>query len=148
MMQYIFVLCAPPGAGKTTFSHQCVEQYNAARYSFDEMKCFKHSDLIKPIIASLNKGESVVVDALYSKIKYRKELLQAIEDVNCKRILIYMNTPLEECIRRNAQRPNPLPEFMIRDIYNSIEPPTLDEGWDEIIYVKEDGTYEFNFTSD
>lgn len=136
MTQYIFVLCAPSGAGKTTFSHQLVKQYNAARYSFDEMKCFKHSDLIEPIIESFNKGKSVVVDALYSKIKFRKELLQAIKDIDCERILIYVNTPLEECIRRNAGRENPLPEFIVKDIYSRFERPTLDEGWDEIIYYK------------
>ena len=135
MMQYIFVLCAPSGAGKTTFSYQLVEQYNTVRYSFDEMKCFKHSDLIKPIIESINKGESVVVDALYSKIRFRKELLQAINNTNCKKICVYFKTSLEECLNRIAKRSGceKLPDFIVKDIYNRFEPPTLDEGWDEII---------------
>ena len=135
-MQYIFVLCAPPGAGKTTFSHQIVEQYNATRYSFDEMKCFKHSDLIGPIIESINNGKSVVVDALYSKIKFRKELLQSISNRDCKKICVCFKTPLKECINRNAKRSGceRLPDFVLYDIYNKFEPPALDEGWDEILY--------------
>ena len=45
-----------------------------------------------------------------------------------------MNTPLEECICRNAQRPNPLPHFIVNSFYKKFEEPTLDEGWDEILY--------------
>jgi tRNA uridine 5-carbamoylmethylation protein Kti12 len=136
MMQYIFILCAPPGAGKTTFSHRLVEQYNAVKYSFDEMKCFKHSDLIEPIIESINKGESVVVDALYSKVRFREELLQSISNTDCKKICVCFRTSLEECINRNAKRSGRerLPCFVVEDIYNRFEPPTLDEGWDEILY--------------
>lgn len=132
-MKYMFVMTAPPGAGKSTISYQLAEKYNAVRYSFDELHCFKHSDLIEPVIESIKKGKSVVIDALYSKMKFREELLQATEDIDHRRILVYMNTPLEECLHRNSQRPNPLPEFIVRDIYNRFEPPTLDEGWDEII---------------
>lgn len=133
-MLYLFIFCGCAGAGKTTLSKEMADKYQAVRYSFDEMECLEYSELFPYIVGSIFEGKNIVVDALFTRVSQRKLILDVTKDIDCKRILIYMNTPLEECIRRNAQRPNPLPEFMIRDIYNSIEIPTLDEGWDEILY--------------
>lgn len=133
-MSYLFIFCGCAGAGKTTLSKELIDKYQAMRYSFDEMGCFKYLELFPYIIKSISENKNVVVDALFTRISQRKLILDATKDIDCKRILIYVDTPLEECIRRNAQRTNPLPEFMVRDIYNSIEIPTLDEGWDEILY--------------
>ena len=137
-MLYLFIFCGCAGAGKTTLSKVLTNEYQAIRLSFDEMECFKYSELLPHIIKSIRENKNVVVDALFSRTSQRKLILEATKGIDCKRILIYMNTPLGECIRRNVQRPNPLPEFMIRDIYNSVEFPTLDEGWDEIIVINND----------
>lgn len=88
------------------------------------------------MVKVLQSSKNVVVDSVYTKIVWRKDILEATKDIDCKKILIFMDTPLEECLRRNARRPNPLPDFMVRDIYGSIEFPTLDEGWDDIWYYK------------
>lgn len=132
----LLVLCGPPGSGKTTLSKQLSEQYTAIRLSFDEMYCLQHKELIPYVVKALQDEENVVVDSVYTKNVWRKLILEATKDIDCKKILIYMDTPLEECLRRNSQRPSALPDFMIRDIYNSIELPTLDEGWDDIWYYK------------
>ena len=139
----LLIFCGPPGSGKTTLSKKTSEEQNAVRLSFDEMRCLQHKELIGYVIEELQSKKNVVVDAVYARSAWRRAILEATKNIDCKRVLIYMNTPLEECILRNAQRPHPLPEFMVRDIYNSIELPTLDEGWDEIKEVK---TYETNLT--
>lgn len=133
-MRRLYIFCGSAGSGKTTLSKKIAEEYNAVRFSFDEMHIFQHKELIPYVMKELQNNKNVVVDALFTCISQRKLILGATKDIGCKRTLIYMNTSLEECIKRNEQRPNPLPEFMIRDIYNSIEVPTLDEGWDEILY--------------
>lgn len=133
-MEYLITLCGAPASGKTTLSKKLAEAYNLIRYSFDERNCIYYEDLIQPVLESLNKGHHVIIDALHNRKSLRKQLLESIIDINCKKILIYMDTPLGDCIRRNAERPNPLPAFIVEDIYNSFEPPTLDEGWDEIYY--------------
>ncbi len=132
----LIILCGIPGSGKSTISKKISKKYNAIRLSFDEMNCFKYCQIIKPALEKLKKGNNVIIDALFDRKKYRNELLISIKDIKCKKTLIFMNTPLEECIRRNEQREgdSKLPIFIIEDIYNSFEPPTLDEGWDEIIY--------------
>lgn len=131
------ILCGSPGSGKTTLSKKLAEETNATRYSFDELGCLKHDELIAPIVRSLLDGEDVVVDALYVCLTTRQTLLKAISHIDCKRVLLYMDTSLEECIRRNAQRQRPLSSEFVKGIYNSIQLPTLSEGWDEIIYMKE-----------
>lgn len=146
-MEYLITLCGSPASGKTTLSKKLAEAYNLIRYSFDERNCIYYKDLIQPVLESLNKGQHVIIDALHNRKSLRKLLLETIIDFNCKKILIYIDIPLEECIRRNAERLNPLPTFIVEDIYNSFEPPALDEGWDEIIYIKEDDCYGFNVKS-
>jgi tRNA uridine 5-carbamoylmethylation protein Kti12 len=132
----LYILSGAPGSGKTTLSINIADKQDAIRFSFDELGCFRHKELIPHIIEALQDEKNVVVDALFTRISQRKLILEATKNIDCKKILIYMDTPLEECICRNAQRPNPLPDFMVRDIYKSIELPAIDEGWDDIWYYK------------
>lgn len=132
-MTNLIILCGAPGSGKSTLSKKLAQEQTLTRLSMDELKFLLHSELLPLVTKSLQSGKNVIVDALYTKLKWREAILEATKDFQCKRTLIFVNTPLDECIRRNKGRENALPDFVIEDIYNSIEPPTLDEGWDEII---------------
>ena len=131
----ITLFCGAPGSGKTTLSKQMAEEHGVDRLSFDEIGCYRHCELIQPINATLRTGKSVIVDSVFTRIEWRKMILKSISDIPCKKLVVFMNTPLEECIRRNAQRQHPLPDFIVSSIHHSFEPPTLDEGWDEIIII-------------
>lgn len=146
-MKTLYVMCGIPGSGKSTLSKQIADKYNATRLSLDEMGYVRQFKLIPYIISGLENEESVVVDSLYTKLQWRTELLDAVKNIECKRILVYLNTSLDVCIQRNRGRETPLPDFVVEHQFERFEKPTHDEGWDEIIYVKEDGTYESNFTS-
>lgn len=131
----LFVMCGPPGASKTTISKTIERKYNAVRYSFDEMRCLRHKELIPHIVESLQNDKNVVVDALYDRAIFRQEILQATDQLECKRILVYVNTELSECIRRNFNRETQLPASIVESIYRAFEPPVIDEGWDKIIEI-------------
>lgn len=131
----LFVMCGSPGAGKTTISKTIERKYNAVRYSFDEMRCLRHKELIPHIVKSLQNDKSVVVDALYDRAIFRQEILQATDQLECKRILVYVNTELTECISRNFNRETQLPVSIVESIYHTFEPPVIDEGWDKIIEI-------------
>lgn len=132
-MTTLYLFCGSPGSGKTTLSKQMAEQYNAERISFDERHYIRHTDMIPPIIEALIDGKNVVADSVFSHVKQRTAILDAMKDIPCRKVLVYMTTPLDECLRRNANRKNRLPDFVVESFYNSFEPPTLAEGWDEII---------------
>lgn len=135
MLITVFVFCGCAGSGKTTLSKKIESEYNAVRLSFDEMRCLQYHDLIPNVTKALNDGENVVVDAVYGQREQRRELLKAIENTPCKKVLLYVDKPLETCLAQNAQRENPLHTFVVEGIYNHFQPPTLDEGWDEIIVI-------------
>lgn len=132
-MTTLYLFCGSPGSGKTTLSKQMAEQYNAERISFDERHYIRHTDMILPIVEALTDGKNVVADSVFSHVKQRTAILDAVKDIPCRKVLVYMTTPLDECLRRNANRKNRLPDFVVESFYNSFEPPTLAEGWDEII---------------
>lgn len=133
-MLTLYLFCGTPGSGKTTLSKQMAEQYDAERISFDERHYLRHTDMIPPIVEALTDGKSVVADSVFTHAKQRTAILDAVKDISCRKILIHMDTSLEECLRRNANRENRLLDFVVESIYQSFEPPTLDEGWDEILY--------------
>lgn len=141
----LLVFSGAPASGKTTLSKEIAAKQNMLRFSFDEEHCLQHKELVQLVVEALHNGRSVVVDAVYAERRHRTNLISAVTDIPCQKTLIFMTTPIDECVRRNAQRINPLPEFMVRDIYNSFESPNLDEGWDEIREVR---PYEVNLTSD
>ena len=141
----LLIFSGPPGSGKTTLSKEIATKQNMLRFSFDEEHCLQHKELVPLVVEALHNGRSVVVDAVYAERRHRTDLLSAVTDIPCQKKLIFMATPIDECVRRNAHRINPLPEFMVRDIYNSFESPNFDEGWDEIREVR---PYEVSLTGD
>ena len=87
------------------------------------------------IAEDLRAGKNVVCDDLNTKLKWRTGLLQALDGIDCARVLVIMTTPLDECLRRNANRERRLPDFVIQNIARNYETPDLSEGWDKIIQV-------------
>lgn len=134
-MTTLYLFCGSPGSGKTTLSKQMAEQYDAERISFDERHYLRHTDMIPPILEALTDGKNVVADSVFAYTKQRTAILDAVKDIPCRKILVHMDTPLEECLRRNANRKKRLPAFVVESFYESFEPPTLAEGWDEIIVI-------------
>lgn len=140
-MPTLIVLCGIPGSGKTTLSKQLAEQYNAKLYCFDNLPKAHHpkyandvrTQMWLDIAEDLRNGHSIVCDDLHTKLKWRSGLLSAICGIPCEKKLVIMETPLQECIRRNANRKFRLPDNIIIRIHHSYETPIIDEGWDEII---------------
>lgn len=135
-MLKLIVFSGIPASGKTTLSKQLAEENNYIRISMDEGGYLRHSDMIDIIVENLKKGKSVVADSVYDLRIHRENLLNAVKDIECECICMVMGTPLDECIRRNKIRTNPIPTMMIECIHRHYEQPTMDEGWDEIQYTK------------
>lgn len=121
------LICGLPNAGKTTY---------ASRYEniihFDDIPHFGVSEQF----ANCNKMASevdgdVVVEGVYNSVKRRKQLLEACSHQD-RKVCIWLDTSLEECLEREkSYRKRPL--GLVHAHHRSFEPPTLDEGWDEVI---------------
>lgn len=137
----IYVLCGIPGSGKSTLAKKIAKEYNAKLYIFDELPGAHnpqttkqvHQQMWSSIFEDLSNGYDVICDDLHTTVEWRNNILSTISNIKCKKILVVMNTPLEECLKRNVNRLACLPDFVLYDLYNKYESPTLNEGWDEII---------------
>lgn len=143
-MQIFYALCGIPASGKSTLSRQLSQECSTKLHCYDDLsnahnsklKDVVHSQMWVSIVNDLCNGYDVVCDDLHTTKEWRENILSALADVECRKILVVMTTPLDECLKRNANRIARLPDFVIHDIYNKFEPPSLDEGWDEIIYIE------------
>lgn len=124
------LICGLPNAGKTTYSSR-----------YDDVIHFDDVSRKGDQFANCNKMASevdgdVVVEGVYNSARRRKELLVGCKHQD-KKVCIWLDTSLEECLKREANyRKRPL--IMVSSHHKNFEPPTLNEGWDEIIVVKGD----------
>lgn len=121
------LICGIPNAGKTTYSQR-----------FENVI---HTDEIEPIGRSYVQGVykilsemdgDVCVEGTFLDKRGRGKLLD-IYNGNAR--CIWLDTPLEECIRRENRGRGTL---ITRNCHACMQPPTLDEGWDEIIIIRGD----------
>ena len=132
-MQTLYVMCGIPGSGKSTLSKQLAEEYGLTRFSFDEMKCYTTRQFLRPVVVALQEGKSVVMDSTHLRVNGRKVILDAVKDIPCRKVCVLMDTPFDECLRRNANREARVPDMMMESVHRTMQKPTLSEGWDEII---------------
>ena len=111
------LICGLPRAGKTTLS----KQYSCKVLHLDHYGNFGR------VRKKLN-GEigDVVVEGTYTHAMQRESLLNAYKGNDSK--CIWLDTPLEVRQAREGFRPN------MAEMH--FYPPTLDEGWDEIIIIR------------
>lgn len=117
------LICGIYNAGKTTYSMRFPDIIH-----LDELGSFQ---AVRDEV--LKRGGDVAVEGLYPLRSQRKALAECAGQ--SYKVCIWLDTPLEECIRRE-NRNRPL--FVISSLHHAFEPPTYDEGWDEIITIRGD----------
>lgn len=121
------LICGLPNAGKTTYS----SKYDTVIH-FDNIP--REGDQFENCnrLASEVQGD-VCVEGVYNSVRRRKQLLEACKHQD-RKVCIWIDTPLEECIRREREyRKRPI--GIVHAHHKSFEKPTLDEGWDEVIAI-------------
>lgn len=132
-MRRVLVLKGLPGAGKTTWAKQRILDHpgvykrvnkddlramlDAGRWNAkDEIFVLRVRDLL--ILAALDAGKDVIVDDtnLHSRHERRiRRITQGRTEVEVE--VVVFATPLDECIRRDRDRPQPVGEGVIRQMY-------------------------------
>ena len=164
----VVLLCGVPGAGKSHFAREFVnllmergerchllsfDDFEMPRDRWDETT-FKSSRItalekIKDTLEASNNDsvESVklVVDDLMYLSSMRHEVYRLARDLNIPIAVIWVNTSLETCLRRNSTRDSDIlvAPGAIRRIYESFEAPDPSLICDRVSYtVEEEGTDE------
>lgn len=118
----ITLICGLPNSGKTTFSKRYGNVLHLDDYGHRISEAVAHAD-----------GD-VVVEGVFVLGYMRKRILESYSG-DGKKVCVWLNASPEECVRRESRgRPN----YMIWNCHSVFEPPTYDEGWDEIVVIKGD----------
>ena len=99
-------------------------------------------ELHKRVDQALSEGKSVVIDAKNAEGWRRPREVQYYKDHGAVEVIAaFFNVPLEELKERNRQRPveEQDSEEELLESFDQLrhDPPTLDEGFDEVISVVE-----------
>ena len=143
----IVILRGAPGSGKTTYAKKLVKEHGFKRINRDDLRDMFNSYKFDSkdekfltrltdmtLIMAMNEGYNIVIDNTHAKQKYINDVMKTIDLFNGEgdvkkypipdykyEVIIYtMNTSLEECISRNANRDRVVPEDVIRTMYKNI----------------------------
>lgn len=148
-----------PGSGKTTLAKQWQkEDKNLVRVNKDELRKMLHDsvwsreneqDVLKVrdsiIAGALMHKKSVVVDDTGFAPKHEKHLQQIADQFKIEFVVHFVDTPIEECIERDKNRPYSVGAIVILDMYErylKVGPPTppQNESLPKAIICDIDGT--------
>lgn len=147
-----------PGSGKTTFAKELVDD-GWIRVNKDDLRAMLHNSHFSKnneafilslrdeiIIRGLVNGKNVVVDDTNLDPKHAVKFESIASEFMADYSEKFFDTPVEECIKRNSFRKDPVPERVIWDMYHRyLQPPATqipveDDDREEAIIVDVDGT--------
>lgn len=144
-MSKLYTMVGLPGSGKSTWAgarSDCVvvssdairgELFGDEREQRDGALVFETA--YQRIAEALNEGRTVIFDATNLKRRSRAEIFRRFPDA--EHIAVYINTPFPLCKERNKNRARQVPVSVIRRMFYQLESPTKEEGFSQIIEIKE-----------
>jgi predicted kinase len=139
-----------PASGKTTVARDRFPE--ALRISLDDLRLMFSGRAfharIEPAVAAaadaLNdalpkfaaaRHVDLLFDATNVSRKRRARLIATARHHGLSPVAVYLTLPIATALERNRQRPFPVPPMVVRRFGRILEPPTLDEGFDEVIVI-------------
>ena len=106
-----YLVCGVQGSGKTRWMRE------------------NHASFVEP---------AIVFDAALSRARDRAGSVAQARRFSCRLICIWISCSLDMALARNRARPPDqiVPDEVVRLVFNTFEPPTLDEGFDEISKIE------------
>lgn len=156
----LIMLCGVPTCGKSTFASDGVRgidgfssfvilstdnyiERKALKYGITYNEAFdKHiyeatKSLNESLKVAISFDKNIVWDQTNLTPKVRKKKLNKVPEHYTK-IAVWFDVPLEEAMIRNQKRPGKvIPEHVLKSMHHSFMPPSLDEGFDDIIKAKQ-----------
>lgn len=134
MTQKVLILKGLPASGKSTFALELVKkERNWKRINKDDLRAmldggkwsrgnekFINDTKISFMCHALQKGLNVIIDDTNFSEDHEKRIRETVSTLSYGPIEVEVkifDTPLDECIRRDAARPNPVGAGIIKDMW-------------------------------
>ena len=82
---------------------------------------------------AVEAGQDAIFDATNLRRKYRKKIFQMFP--KAYHVAVFVNTSIEVCKERNAERDRVVPEMVIDRMASNLNAPTIAEGFKKIIEI-------------
>lgn len=147
----LIIFCGLPGSGKSTIAEKISKKTGIKICCKDDIRkkvlgsVYNQEQgflikkiLHKHILIELEKGNSVITDGTYLTPKDRKELLELFKGKYNSSYLIFVNTSLSECLKRNSLREKHVPEEVILKYSIRLTAPSEKEGFDYVEIINQE----------
>ena len=130
--QSILMLKGLPASGKSTLAKSIVDNGKGkiVRINKDDLRAMvhnsKHSKAREKLIIEardtlinlfISQGKSVIIDDTNFNPIHKENLSSIANEYELDFIEYFVDTPIRECLRRNALRDNPVPDYVIAKMY-------------------------------
>ncbi|MGQ9778620.1 MAG: AAA family ATPase [Bacillota bacterium] len=137
-----------PGSGKSTLAEKLAAEKEAVLVSTDRLRAelagsaedrsrdrlvFARAAI--DIEEALRYGLDVIYDATNLTIRDRARILRLVPP-GTRKVCYYLKVPLATALARNRSRERVVPPEVIEAMYNRLQEPRPEEGWDEIRIVE------------
>lgn len=139
MDKIVVLLMGLQGSGKSTF-YKLHLAGNFVRVNLDTLKTRYQEKLL--IEECLTLKTNYAVDNTNPTRLDRERYIIPAKNAGYRVVGYFMESKIKDCMQRNALREGSarVPEKAIAATSNKLEIPTYDEGFDELYFVKNDGT--------
>ena len=145
-------MVGPPGSGKSSYIRKNLPE--ALRISLDDLRLMLSG---RPFDLRYERMVSVLGDTLMretlSRLKeWRRDCVYDATNVSRERrsptlalareyslpaVAVFTDTPMEVALARNRRRRRKVPAEVIERFYRLLEPPSIDEGFEEVVVVRD-----------
>jgi predicted kinase len=144
-MAQLNILVGLPGSGKSYLANE-LQENGAIVHSSDSIRKELYGDegvqddpekvfgiLHERVKNDLIDGKDVVYDATNISCKVRMNIINQFRKYADKIVAHYMDTGISLCKYRNLKRDRQVPEKVINNMYKTLQIPTQEEGFDNIV---------------
>jgi len=146
------LLCGAPGSGKSTYGNHLLKTMpnsnlispDLIRAEFGDIADQSKNGLIfntiipARIVGANSQSKDILFDATNVNRKNRANIIAQIKELGYRLEIHVMNTPIEVCKARNLARERKVPDSVIDRMFAQFQHPSLDEGFDKIVYIEMD----------
>ncbi len=114
------------------------KKWSADLFNEEDDVLVKHVER-KIIEHFLQNKRSVLVINTFSSVESRKRFIAIAKDMGKTAGIVFLDVPVDICIKNNTVKSAGIPEYVVHKLNNKKVLPSVNEGFSEVVIVKNPG---------